>query len=236
MRVLIYEIALSRVDALDIIVFPWTTNLKPGAPTVPTATVLNRAHLIPAIFRLNKETSNEAMPYLYARNTFMFVGLEECRAFTDPSIPGRALISRVGLPRMAMSRPISRWDSLHTFLPSNLRHLTIEIDTHSVSFTLLCRSLCRGLGFYLKQVHREPAARWDHFKNTVTLRLHPTKYLEGLDVGSPSSCFTETQQLLWQRLVKSKHISHAAVERCLRDMIEDGLVGAGVFSKIHMGA
>jgi hypothetical protein len=93
---------------------------------IPTATALKRAHLTPAILRIGREIHNESMPFLYARNTFAFAGLEERQAFTDPTIPGRAFISRISLPSLAMSRPTIRWDSLHIFLPSNLRKLTIE--------------------------------------------------------------------------------------------------------------
>jgi hypothetical protein len=215
-RALVYEIALSRMDALDIIFFSSTT-----------ASVLDRAHLIPMILRLNKEISNESLPFVYARNTLTFVGLEECRAFTDPDISGRALISRVGLPRMAMSRPTDRWDSLHKFLPINLRKFSIEVDTHSVAFPILCQSLCCGLEAHLKQLDR-----WVRSKDTVMLHLPPTKHLRGLDLSYPAASLTETQGLLWQRLKESTTIDHAAVERCFRDLVEDGLSGAGVFGAI----
>ena len=210
-RVLIYELALSRVDALDIIIFSSTANTKADTSGIPTASILNRSRLIPAILRLNKNINDESMPFLYARNTFTFARLAECRAFTDPRIPGRALISHIDLPRMAMSRPIDRWNSLHTFIPPNVTQLTIEVGTHSVPFPELCRSLCRGPEMHLKQVGSEPAVRWTHFKHTVTLRLHPTKHFECLDPGFYTACLSETQVILWQRLKKSIHAGHAAV-------------------------
>ena len=177
-RVLIYEFALSRVDPFEIVVFSFATNPnKVDTPTIPTASVLNRMDLTPVILRLNREINSESMPFLYARNTFAFAGLEECQAFTDPTVPGRSLISRISLPRLAMSRPNIRWNSLHTFLPSNLRQLTIEIDTYSKSLHTTCHNFCRGLEIYLKQVDSEPAARWAHFRDVVTLRLPTTKSL-----------------------------------------------------------
>lgn len=65
-RVLIYEFALTRVDALDIIIFPSATSPRADATAIPMASVLNRAHLVPVILRLNKEINDEAMPFLYS--------------------------------------------------------------------------------------------------------------------------------------------------------------------------
>jgi hypothetical protein len=233
-RVLIYEFALSRVDALDIIIFPSATSPRADATAIPMASVLNRAHLAPAILRLNKEINDEAMPFLYARNTFAFSGLEECQAFTNPKIPGRSLISHISLPRMAMSRPAYGWDSLHTFLPPTSRRLTIEIDTYSVPLPKVCHSLCRGLELYLKQVDSEPAARRNHFRDVVILRMPQSNIPRGfdyLDLNAEmcSSRWTRSETLLWQLLRESRDISHAAFEECFRNVIEDGLVGVGVF-------
>jgi len=238
-RVLIYEIALSRVETLDIIIFPSGTSPRADAKTIPMASVLNRARLTPAILRLNKEINDESMPFLYARNTFAFAGLEECQAFTDPNIPGRSLISHISLPRMAMSRPVYRWKSLHTFLPSTLRQLTIEVDTYSMPLPKVCHSLCRGLEVYLKHVGSDPAARRVHFRDMVTLRLpkleHPHNYY--FLVSDHEICPSHgPQALLWQRLGESRNISHAAVEQSFRNLIEDSLIGVGVFGAVHRRA
>jgi hypothetical protein len=233
-RVLIYEFALTRFEALDIIIFPSATSPGEDATAIPMASVLNRAHLAPAILRLNKEINDEAMPFLYSRNTFAFSGLEECQAFTNPKIPGRSLISHISLPRMAMSRPTYRWNSLHTFLPSTLRRLTIEIDTYSVPLPKICHSLCRGLELYLKQVDNEPAARRLYFRDVVILRLPTTQSPRGFDYVEMNaemclSRWTRSDVLLWQRLRESRDISDAAFEQCFRNLIKDGLAGVGVF-------
>jgi hypothetical protein len=232
-RVLIYEFALSRVDALEIVIFSSAASPRTDTATVPTASVLNKVDLTPAILRLNKEINSESMPFLYARNTFAFAGLEECSAFTDPAIPGRALISRISLPRLAMSRPNVRWNSLHTFLPSNLRQLTIEIDTYSKSLHTTCHNLCRGLELYLQQVDSEPAARWAHFRDVVMLRLPATKGLAYQILDARAACSTESQKLVWQRLGESTFVSNAATHLCFEDMIRDTLIGAGVFGAVH---
>jgi hypothetical protein len=228
-RVLIYKIALSRADALEIIIFSSGTCPKTGTLAIPTASVLNRPQLMPNILRLNKEINKESMPFLHARNTFAFVGLEELQAFTDSNIPGRALMSRISLPRMAMSRPLDRWDSLHTLLPSNLRQLTIEVDTYALFFPPICHSLCRGLEMYLKQVSTDPAARRAHFRDMVTLRLPTIKHLGYLIFDTRLQLSTDSQRLLWRRLGESIRVGHAATERCFKDLIEDALVGVGVF-------
>jgi len=170
---------------------------------------------MPAILRLNKEINKESMPFLYSRNTFAFAGLEECQAFTNPNIPGRSLISHIRLPRMAMSRPASRWSSLHTFLPSNLRRLTIEIDTYRRPLPKVCESLCRGLKMYLKQVASEPEARRVHFREVVTLQLPTTMHRQDLvELISDAQRFSaEPQKLLWRRLAQSPIVSHADVEQ-----------------------
>lgn len=223
-RVLIYEIALSHIGALNIILFP-----KTAPPAIPSATLLDRAHLNPAILRLNKGLGNEAMPYLYSRNTFTFDRLEDCRTFTDPAIPGRGLISRVGIHRMAMSRPICRWKSLLAFMPGDLRQLTIEVDTYSDCLLLLCRSLCHGLEICLKQASIDLAVRRAFFRDVVTLRLPTVKHLAGRIFAAQQSCLIASQKLLWQRFRMSIHVSHDAAEQRFKDLIEDGLVGAGVF-------
>lgn len=133
-----------------------------------------------------------------------------------------------------MSRPAYRWNSLHIFLPSTLRRLTIESDTcYFVPFPKVCQSLCRGLELYLKQVESEPAARRIHFRDVVILRiikLPQGLFVLELDAEICSSHSTESQRLLWRRLKESRDISHAAVEQCFRDIIEDGVVRVGVLS------
>ena len=187
----------------------------------------------PAILRLNKEMKSESMPFLYARNTFALAGLEECQAFINPSTPGRALISRISLPRLAMSRPNIRWNSLHAFLPFNLRQLTIEIDTYSKSLHTTCHNLCCGLELYLKQVDSEPAARWAHFRDVVTLRLPVSKGLKYQILDARAACSTESQKLLWQRLGESTFVSHAATQCCFENMVREALIGADVFGAVH---
>ncbi|KAM0711171.1 hypothetical protein Q7P35_001910 [Cladosporium inversicolor] len=235
-RFLIYEIALSRVGALEIINFSSGTSPKAGTPSIPTASVLDRPQLMPAILQLNKHINEESMPFLYARNTFTFVGLEELRAFTDPNIPGRDLISRISLPKMAMSRPFNRWDSLHKILPFDLRQLTIEIDTYALFLPPICDGLCRGLEVYLKQVDSDPAARRVHFRDVVALRLPTIKHLGYLIFDTRVKLSTDSQKLLWRRLGESIRIGHAATERCFKDLIEDSLVGVGVFGDVLGGA
>ena len=132
-----------------------------------------------------------------------------------------------------MSRPFNRWDSLHTILPSDLRQLTIEIDTYTLFLPPICHSLCRGLETYLKQVDGDPAARRAHFRGMVTLRLPTIKHLEYLIFDTRVKLSTDSQKLLWRRLGESIRIGHAATERCFKDLIEDSLVGVGVFGSIH---
>jgi len=232
-RVLIYEFALSRVDTLEIVIFSSATSPRADTNIIPTASVLNQTELTPVILRLNKEINSESMPFLYARNTFAFAGLEECRAFTNPTISGRALISRISLPRLAMSRPNIRWNSLHTFLPYNLRQLTIEIDTYSKCLHTTCHNLCRGLEIYLQQINSEPTARWAHFRDVVTLRLPATKGLAYQILDAREACSTESQKLVWQRLGESTFVSNAATQLCFENMVRETLIGAGVFGAVH---
>jgi hypothetical protein len=232
-RAMIYEIALTRASALEIILFESAKRRsKSCSPVIPCAAALDRPHLIPAILLLSKDIYDEALPFLYSRNTFTFVGLNECRTFADPAISGRELISRVCLHRMAMSRPICRWGILHIFLPSAVKQFIIEIDTHTTSLSLLCFRLAYGLGKCLKNIGGE-AARRTYFKEVVRFRFHTTKYLEGRISNEVTTCSSQSPRLLWRSLEKSLDISHAAVERCFKDIIEDELVRNGVLGVVH---
>lgn len=132
-----------------------------------------------------------------------------------------------------MSRQNVRWNSLHTFLPSNLRQLTIEIDTYSKSLRTTCHNLCRGLELYLKQVDSDPAAQWAHFRDVVALRLPTTKGLAYQILDARAACSTESQKLLWQRLGESTFVSHAVTQLCFENMVRDTLIGVGVFGAVR---
>lgn len=62
-RVLIYEYALSRVDALEIVIFSSATSPRADTVTISTASVLNQMALTPALLRLSKEINSESMPF-----------------------------------------------------------------------------------------------------------------------------------------------------------------------------
>ena len=97
-----------------------------------------------------------------------------------------------GITLWSTDIPNIRWNSLHTFLPFNLRQLTIELDTYSKSLHMTCHNLCCGLELYLKQVDSEPAARWAHFRDVVTLRLPATKGLKYQILDARAACSTES--------------------------------------------
>lgn len=226
-RVIIYKLALTHGSTLDVSLFPSEESPQPVAPLIPVATVMDRTYLMPAILRVNKKINEEAMPYLYAHNTFSFVGLDECRAFTNATIPGRTLISRICLHRRVMSRPVCRWKTLDTFLPLALRQLTIELDTYSKSLLETCRSLCRGLAIYLRQMDDEQI-RWNYFKHVLSFRFTTIRHLGDCIWEARMNCTIESQRPLWQRLWNAGYVSCAAVERCFKDLIEDCLIRDGV--------
>lgn len=233
-RTIIYQIALTRVDTLNIILFPAVrcTNPKAGAPKPPSATLLDRAHLNPIYLRLNKTISSEAIPFLYSRNTFTFDSLEDCQKFTNPAIPGRDLIARICLHRKAMSRPFSRWGALRTFLPSTLKRFTIEIDTYTFSMLDIFQNLCRGLAVCLKQIGDESARR-SYFKDVVRIRFPTIKYLQDQVLTAFAACSTSAQKRLWKLFGEALFMDRTAVEQRFKDLLEDGLVRDCVFGAVH---
>jgi hypothetical protein len=233
-RAMIYEIALTRVGPLDIIVFPAVADKKRkhGSRVIAPAALLDRAHITPTILLLNKAISHEAMPFLYSRNTFAFVSPAELQAFANPGIPARALITRFCLHRLSMSRPVCRWNMLHSFMPYNIKQFTIEIDTHSASLLEVSRGLIRGLSICLKQIRKEPT-RWSYFKDVIRVRFRSIKYLQDPILTAYETCSTQSQKRLWTRLAEATYMDHAAMDQRFKDLVEDGLVRDGVFSKTY---
>jgi hypothetical protein len=117
-------------------------------------------------------------------------------------------------------------------MPYNIKRFTIEIDTHSVSLLEVCRGLVRGLSICLKQIRKEPA-RWAYFKDVIRVRLRSIKYLQDPILTAYETCTTESQKHLWTRLAEATYMDHAAMERCFKDLVEDGLVRDGVFSTTY---
>lgn len=74
------------------------------------------------------------MPFLYARGTFAFAGLEKCQAFTDPTI-SRPRSHITYQPSQAGDEPADHQMGLTAHvLTVQFAKLTIEIDTYSKSF------------------------------------------------------------------------------------------------------
>lgn len=227
-RVMIYQLALTHDGILDISLFLSEESPKPNAPLIPIAAVISKTYLLPAVLRLNKKTNDEAMPYLYAHNTFSFVALDDCRAFTNAGIPGRALISSICLHRGVMGRPVCRWKTLDTFLPLALKKLTIEVDTYnSIPLLETCRPLCRGLAIYLRQISDEQTRR-DYFKDVLSFRFTTLRHIGDLVWKAKMTCTIESRRPLWQRFGDAGYIGCAVVERCFKDLIEDCLIRDGV--------
>lgn len=73
-RAIIYELGITRTYPLEIAMpdtDPPNDNCSSGS-VIPHVLLLDRPRLLRIVLRLNKAINEEAMPFLYAHNTFSF--------------------------------------------------------------------------------------------------------------------------------------------------------------------